>query len=314
MNPVIPFICQLPEIHQQAWLKLLNEALPGETFVVAEEIESSERLNAKIAIVANPDPEVLRSFANLEWVQSLWAGVENLIDVSVEQGFKLIRLIDPGLAVIMSEAVLAWILYLHRRMPTYANQQQNKVWNQLVYSPPAECKVGILGLGELGQVSARRLVDNGFHVMGWSRNSKDIENVESYCGEQGLKEMLPQCQILVCLLPLTDQTREIINRTLLARLPNDASLINFARGPLVAVDDLLLALDSGHLYHAVLDVFNREPLEIESRLWQHPSITILPHITAATHPGTAIKTVAKNIIDYRNNGEFSSFVDVTRGY
>lgn len=314
MIPPIPLICTLPEIYQQTWLKLLTEALPDERFILADDLETSARLECEIAIVANPDTEVLKTFENLKWVQSLWAGVENLIDVSAEQGFKLMRLVDPGLAVIMSEAVLAWTLYLHRKMPTYANQQRNKIWNQLVYSPPAECKVGILGLGELGQISAQRLANNGFHVMGWSRNAKDIENIESFCGEQGLQNMLPKCDILVCLLPLTDQTREIINRALIAQLPKDASVINFARGPLIEVDDLLKALDNGHLYHTILDVFNREPLEVESRLWEHPGVTILPHITAATHPESAIKTVAKNILDYRNNGKLSSFVDVKRGY
>lgn len=314
MNPVIPLICTLPEVHRQTWLKLLAEALPEERFVLAESLNSSMRLQCEIAIVANPDTEVLKTFENLKWVQSLWAGVENLIDVSAQQGFKLVRLIDPGLAVIMSEAVLAWTFYLHRRMPTYAKQQQEKVWNQLVYSPPAACKVGILGLGELGQVSARRLVENGFHVMGWSRNAKDIENVESFCGEQGLREMLPQIQILVCLLPLTHQTRDIINKDLLVLLPKDASMINFARGPLVVVDELLQALDNNHLYHAVLDVFNKEPLEAGSRLWEHPDVTILPHITAATHPESAIRTVTKNILEYRNKGAFASFVDVKKGY
>ena len=314
MNPVVPLICTLPEVHQQTWLKLLAKALPEENFILADSLESSARLQCEIAIVANPDIEVLKTFKNLKWVQSLWAGVENLIDVSAQQDFKLVRLVDPGLAVIMSEAVLSWTLYLHRRMPTYAKQQQDKVWNQLVYSPPAECKVGILGLGELGQISARRLVDNGFHVMGWSRNAKNIENVESYCGEQGLQTMLPQCQILVCLLPLTGQTRDIINADLLTQLPKDASVINFSRGPLVVVDDLLQALDNSHLYHAVLDVFNKEPLELESRLWEHPRVTILPHITAATHPESAIRTVAKNILEYRNKGAFASFVDVNKGY
>ena len=314
MNPVIPLICTLPEVHQQTWLKLLTEALPDESFVLADHIEELERSQCEIAIVANPEAHVLKTFPNLKWVQSLWAGVENLLDVSAEQGFKIVRLVDPQLAVIMSEAVLAWTLYLHRKMPTYTKQQQDKVWSQLVYSPPAECKVGILGLGELGQSSARRLTNNGFDVMGWSQAAKNIENVESFCGEQGLAQMLKDCQILVCLLPLTDQTRQIINKDLLAQLPKDASVINFARGPLVSVKDLLQALDEGSLYHAVLDVFNQEPLEPESKLWGHPGVTVLPHITAATHPGSAIKTVAKNILDYRNNGRLDSYVDVNRGY
>lgn len=314
MNPVIPLICTIPEIHQQRWLELLTSAMPNERFALADSLDNSVKLQCEIAIVANPDTGALKTFPKLKWIQSLWAGVENLVDVSREQEFKLVRLVDPGLAVIMSEAVLAWTLYLHRKMPTYAKQQQDKVWNQLVYSPPDKCKVGILGLGELGQVSALRLVSNGFHVMGWSRNAKQIENVESFCGEQGLQDMLHQCKILVCLLPLTEQTKDIINKNLLVQLPEGASVINFARGPLVVVDDLLRALDDGHLYHTVLDVFNREPLEVESKLWRHPKVTVLPHITAATHPESAIKTVAKNIIDYRNNGMISSFVDLDRGY
>jgi glyoxylate/hydroxypyruvate reductase A len=227
---------------------------------------------------------------------------------------EVVRLIDPTLSTAMSEAVLAWSLYLHRDMPRYAKQQQNKLWLQHQLMPASERRIGILGLGELGQVSAAQLQQNGFNVMGWSRTAKTIANISTFSGEKGLAEMAAQSDILVCILPLTPSTRGIVNKNLLAQLPQGSAIINFARGGIVNMDDLLAALKSNHISHAVLDVFDHEPLTAESALWQHPDITVLPHISAPTNLNSACAIVAKNIISFRATGLIPKAVNKVNGY
>ncbi len=314
MNRVIPLISQLSSSEQSLWLQRLSTALPTENFVLVDELDTSTRDSCDIAIVADPDVDILKSFANLKWVHSLWAGVENLVPIAKDQSFDIVRLVDLNLADAMAEAVLAWTLYLHRKIPSYAIQQQDKLWQPHPYQAPNECCVGILGLGELGKASAYRLVSNGFQVLGWSQSAKELAGVDTYHGEQGLNDMLQKSQVIVCLLPLTENTRGLINEKFLSHLPKGASLINFARGALIVTDDLVSSLNNNHCYHAVLDVFEQEPLPIESELWGNRSISILPHIAAATNPQTAAKIVAKNITEYRNNGHLDSFVDLNRGY
>jgi len=314
MKPVIPFISQQSRQLQTDWINKLTSAIPSESFKLANEINPLEQKQCKIAIVANPSQDDLKLFPNLKWVQSLWAGVENLIQPSIDQGFKLIRMVDPTLTEAMAEAVLAWSLYLHRKMPSYATQQKDKVWLPQPYVFPNQCKIGILGLGELGQASAKRLLDNGFSVMGWSRTKKNINGVKTFHGPEGLAQMLKATNILVCLLPLTKDTQSMIDNKLLSQLPKDASLINFARGQLVNTKDLVNALNHNEMYHAVLDVFEKEPLSSNNPLWTNQKITVLPHIAAATNLDTAVKIVAKNIIEYRNTGKINSVVNLNRGY
>lgn len=314
MKQVIPFISQLPKAEQYQWLDKLHKAVPNESFILAEEIPLAQYQACKISIVANPDPVILTSFTNLKWVQSLWAGVEKLIEPARKQGFALSRLIDPQLSQTMAEAVLAWSLYLHRKMPSYRIQQSKQQWLQHDYTPASECRVGILGLGELGRASAQRLLANGFQVSGWSQSQKTIDKVQCFSGQEGLDNLLADCQILVCLLPLTEQTRDMLNRDLFDRLPQNASLINFARGDLLVIDDLLEKLAQDALYHAVLDVFRNEPLNQDSTLWHHSKITILPHIAAATNQQTAVEIVATNLQAYRSNGAAEAAVDLDKGY
>ncbi|MGB2740777.1 MAG: glyoxylate/hydroxypyruvate reductase A [Cognaticolwellia sp.] len=311
---MIPFISQLPEAEQIIWIAALNKALPNENIVDIAKLKADEKKCCELAIVANPDTELLAEFENLTWLHSIWAGVEKLMLSLSDSPIKIVRLIDPMLSKTMAEAVLAWCLYLHRDMPRYAKQQQNSLWQQLPYLPACDRRIGILGLGALGQASAQQLQQNGFNVMGWSRTKKSIARISTYCGDDGLAEMVSQSDILVCLLPLTVATQGIVNKQLLAQLPKGSAVINFARGGIVDTDDLIKALDSGHINHAVLDVFEHEPLNGESVLWQHPDITILPHISAPTNLNSACEIVAKNIMTFRATGEMPTTVNKENGY
>jgi glyoxylate/hydroxypyruvate reductase len=297
------------------WLEALRRAMPNEQILPIAAITAPEEV--EVAIVANPDPPAIRRFPALQWVQSLWAGVEKLVAEPAFASLPVVRMVDPQLARTMAEAVLAWTLYLHRDMPAYLGQQRKHLWRQLPYVAPADRRVGLLGLGALGEAAARVLRQAGFAVQGWSRTPKrfdDIDGLATFSGEAGLREMVRQTDILVCLLPLTRQTRHLVNAALLQQLPKQARLINFGRGPLVHTADLIGALDAGHLEHAVLDVFDVEPLPADSPLCDHPGVTVLPHISADTDPATASLIVADNIGRWRQTGRVPPAVDRQRGY
>ncbi|MDM9625506.1 glyoxylate/hydroxypyruvate reductase A [Rhizobium sp. S152] len=314
MPSLIALVTRLSKPAEEAWLTSLRAAMPAETILPIGDMSGAELERAEIAIVANPDPADLNRLPNLKWVQSLWAGVERLV-LELE-GFAppIVRLIDPRLAETMAEAVLAWTLYLSRDMPAYGAQQRDRVWKQLPYRAARDTRVGLLGLGELGSAAAEKLLLAGFDVAGWSRTARELPEIRTFSGAQGLDEMLSQSDILVCLLPLTAETTGLLGTRQFERLPEGAGFINFARGKIVRTDDLMAALDKGRLKHAVLDVFETEPLEEGSPLWSHPGITVLPHISAPTNQSTAAKIAAANIAAFRASGMLPDGIDFARGY
>lgn len=295
------------------YLQILSAAMPGERLVPFRRMTDAERAGAQVAIVANPDPAEVAALPGLVWVQSLWAGVEKLVGV-FDRPLPIIRLVDREMARTMAEAVLAWTYYLQRDMPAYASQQRERVWQPHPYRKPTDTTVGLLGLGALGSAAAERLTDAGFCVEAWSRTPKAVTGIDTVHGADGLLAMLGHCDILVCLVPLTPETRGLVNAARLAALKPGAALINFARGPIVVTDDLIAALDSGHLSHAVLDVFDVEPLPVQSPLWAHPAVTVLPHISGPTDMDSAAATVAANLREYRTTGQPPQGVDAGRGY
>ncbi len=315
MKPVIPLVSGSGVDRHQAWLEALSEALqPFCTVKTFEDLTETERASAKVAIVANPDPAKLALLPGLVWVQSLWAGVERLTAELGADGPRIVRLVDPQMAQTMSEAVLAWTLYLHRDMPRYALQQRQGIWKEHPLALPGERTVGILGLGQLGLASAHRLKANGFNVLGWSRSAKSADGIECLHGADGLDAVLTRSDIIVLLMPLTARTRGMIGTSELGRLRQGAAIINFARGPILDTDALLDALDQGTLGHAVLDVFDEEPVPPSSPLWKHERITLLPHVSAPTTLGTASRIVARNIGAYLAEGTIPETVDRSRGY
>lgn len=318
MHAPIPYLFQGQPPKAGAWLQALAQAMPDETIVTLEQMSAHDLAHAEVAIVANPDPQDVKKLPNLRWVQSLWAGVERLVADLHDTPLPIVRLVDPQLATTMAEAVLAWTLYLHRDMPAYARQQALKIWQPLPYVRPQRKTVGILGLGLLGRAAAQTLLAAGFQVAGWSRslpeNTVDLAQVSCFAGPDGLSQILQRSDILVCLLPLTAQTHGLLDAGKLALLPRGASIINFARGAILHSDAVLAALDSGQLGHAVLDVFEQEPLPQQNALWPHTQVTVLPHISGPTDLESAAQIVASNIAAWRARGEIPAAVDRGRGY
>ncbi len=320
MQPIV-FLHNIDSEEEQLWLDNFKQQHVTENVFLAHQLTKEQIQQVEVAIVANPDPSKLKDYPNLVWVQSLWAGVESIVSsfrqvnqLRVGDDLKLVRLIDPQLASTMAEAVLAWTLYLHRQMPEYAQQQRDKQWRQLQCPSADKVRVSVLGTGELGQAAIQTLLRQGYQVNSWSRSSKNIDGVNNFSGSQQLPELLSQTDILVCLLPLTDETRGLLCKETFDALPKGAKVINFARGPVINHADLISALNEQQIAHAVLDVFETEPLPVTDKLWEHPQITLLPHISAMTNIETATAVVAKNITGYLQNKELPVTVDLERGY
>ncbi|MGQ2951966.1 MAG: 2-hydroxyacid dehydrogenase [Agrobacterium sp.] len=314
MSSPIAFVSRMNAETEAVWKHALRAAMPQEEILAFSELTNEQRRAVDFAIVANPDPADIAALPGLTWIHSLWAGVERLVLELGDKAPPIVRLKDPELSRVMAEAVLAWTYYLQRDMPAYRDNQQKTLWQEFDYRHPREMTVGLLGLGALGTAAAERLRHAGFNVAGWSRSAKAIDGVETLTGDDGLQTLLEKSDILVCLVPLTDATRGLLDAGRLAAMKNGAALINFARGAVIIAEDLIAALDSGRLSHAVLDVFEQEPLPVSSAFWQHPKVTVLPHISAPTSRESSARIVAGNVYTWRETGTLPETVDMARGY
>jgi glyoxylate/hydroxypyruvate reductase A len=293
----------------QRWRRLLEPALPQDRFFAWPDVNGGA---IDVALVATHPAGTFAQLPRLRLIQSLWMGVENILaDRDVPGSVPLARLIDPGMVHAMAETVIASVLDWHRHRYLYRAQQRARVWKWQKQFLPSDRTVGLLGLGELGSYAAAKLVALGFKVCGWSRRPKTLDGV--HCSTD-LDEVVSMSQALVCLLPLTAQTRGVLNAKAFARMPKGGCVINLARGGHVATADLLAALESGQLAHAYLDVFETEPLPADSPLWAHPGVTITPHIAALTEPRTAVAKIVENIERVRRGERPLSLVDRAAGY
>ena len=314
MPSPIAFVSRMNAETEAVWKQALRAAMPEEDILSFSELSAEQKSRVDFAIVANPDPADIAALPGLTWIHSLWAGVERLVLELGEKAPPIVRLKDPELSRVMAEAVLAWTYYLQRDMPAYRKNQEKALWQELDYRHPGEMTIGLLGLGALGTAAAERLTHAGFNVSGWSRSEKAIAGVETLTGDDGLQTLLEKSDILVCLVPLTDATRGLLDAGRLAMMKQGAALINFARGAVIVADDPLAALDSGRISHAVLDVFEQEPLPTASSFWRHPKVTVLPHISAPTSRESSARIVAGNVRIWRETGRLPDTVDMIRGY
>jgi glyoxylate/hydroxypyruvate reductase A len=302
-----------PDDDPVAWTRALRQRLPGLEVRVFPELGDPAEIEA--ALVWLPPSGLLARLPNLRAIFSLGAGVDRLLeDPTLPADVPLCRMVDPSLTASMAEFVLLHVLRYHRDLDLYEAQQRRGEWRLVLPKPAAATVVGLLGLGELGAASARLLARHGFTVRGWSRTRKVIEGVRCFAGAEELDAFLAEVGVLVCLLPLTPQTRGILNAALFARLPIGARLVNLARGAHLVEGDLLDALDSGRLAHATLDVFVREPLPKDHPFWRHPRITITPHAASYSLPESGAEIVAENLRRLRDGRPLLHVVDRARGY
>ncbi|SKC99988.1 glyoxylate/hydroxypyruvate reductase A [Burkholderia sp. CF099] len=261
-----------------------------------------------------PPDDPARTLPNLEVIFSVGAGIDQFDLSRVPPHIAVVRMIEPGIVEGMVEYVTQAVLTIHRDLFDYALQQRQRVWREMPVRAASTRRVGVLGLGMLGTAVLERLRVFGFPCAGWSRSEHRLEGVECFAGVEALDAFLARTDVLVCLLPLTDATRGLLDKRLFGKLPKGASFVNVGRGPQVNQQDLLDALDSGQLQNAILDVTDPEPLPESHPFWTHPRVRITPHIASATRPESAVDVVLENIRRRRDGLPMVGQVDRSRGY
>ncbi|NBB10303.1 glyoxylate/hydroxypyruvate reductase A [Pseudomonas sp. SLFW] len=296
----------------EEWRALFRQLAPDMPFYVWPETGPAHEV--RYLAVWEPPDRLMERFPSLELLFSVGAGVDQLEGAGIPEHIPVVRMTEPGIAQDMAEYVTLAVLALHRDWPVYLERQRQKVWQEQRNVPASRRRVGVLGLGMLGRQALRQLQPFGFPLAGWSRSGGEIEGVEVFAGEAQLSAFLARTDILVCLLPLTDQTRGLLNRQLFAQLPEGAALVNVGRGAQLVNDDLLTALEEGQLRGAVLDVCDPEPLPEDHPFWYDPRIVITPHVASMSRPETAAATVLEVIAQHRAGLPLTGLVDRRKGY
>jgi glyoxylate/hydroxypyruvate reductase A len=300
------------------WVERFRRLMPDRRIVVLG--EPFERSEIRYVATWGPQAGTLDGLPNLELLFSLGAGVDHLLRYPGLPDVPIIRVIQDDLTTRMSEYVVMHCLVHLRELRRYDAQQREKVWEDNREAPAArDLRVGVLGTGVLGLDAARKLSLMGFDVAAWGRTPKAIEGLATFAGRDELDAFLARTDILVCLLPLTPETRGLLDRTLFAKLARDGRLggpilINCARGGLQVEADILACLDDGTLKAATLDVFEREPLPADSPLWTHPAVTVSPHNAAISDPDMTSRTIAEQIRRHEAGEPLQGVVDRKQGY
>ena len=281
--------------------------------------DAIEPASVRYAAVWKPKPGTLGGFPNLAAIFNLGAGVDAVVADPTLPAVPLVRVAVDDLTKRMTEYVVMHVLMHHRRQNYYAERQRAKVWAPKLQWAARDLRIGVMGLGVLGRDSAQVLARLGFDVAGWSSTPKSISDVTCFAGEAEFDRFLARTDVLVCLLPLTPQTRGILNRKTFSKLARDGKLggpviINAGRGGLQVEEDILGCLDDGTLLAVTLDVFHTEPLPAESPFWSHPQVTLSPHNAADTDPDAISLYVAEQIAAFERGEPLANVVDRKVGY
>ena len=308
----------------EAWTKRFRDRLPGRRVVLwpagASSVDGLDPATVSYMAVWKPPSGLIARFPKLEAVFNLGAGVDAIMaDPTVPRDVPLVRVVNADLTQRMTEYIVLHVLMHHRQSRTLDAAQARSEWLPKEQWPSREVRVGILGMGELGIDAGEVLSRIGFQVAGWSRSAKTVAGLQCFSGSDGLAAFLARTDILVALLPLTPDTRGILNRRLFAGLARDGRLgapvlINAGRGGLQVEADILACLDDGTLGAATLDVFETEPLPVASALWSHPRVTITPHNAADSDPDAISDYVVSVLTAYEQGRGLANVIDRSRGY
>jgi glyoxylate/hydroxypyruvate reductase A len=304
----ITFCCT--DTASEPWLQGLSAALPGADV----SLWAPGAAPADYAVVWAPPQAFFDEQAQLKAVFNIGAGVDALLKLKLPPRAQIVRLDDAGMSVQMAEYVCHAVIRHFREFDAYEADTRQGKWSFRKPRARADFPVGIMGLGVLGARVARSLALFEFPVNGWSRSPKAVDGVRCFSGADGFNDFLAASRVLVCLLPLTPDTRDIMNRDSLSRLQPGAYVINVARGAQLVEDDLLALLDSGHIAGATLDVFRTEPLPTGHPFWTHPKITVTPHTSARTLRSESIAQIAGKIAALQRGEPVAGVVEPSRGY
>jgi glyoxylate/hydroxypyruvate reductase A len=296
----------------EQWKALFAEHAPDIEWRAWPDIGDPQDITYLAAWLAPDDLQTL--LPNLQVVFALSAGVDQLDLSRLPETLPVVRLLDPGIGRGMCEYACFAVLSLHRDMVRYRQQQVESRWQAHRLVPANKRRVGVMGLGLQAQQILVSLQNFGFELSGWARSAHQIDGVACYSGSAQLPEFLGQCDILICVLPLTEQTTGILNRELFEQMPKGAALVNMGRGGHLVEQDLLQALNSGQISAAVLDVLQQEPADPAHPFWKHPQIMLTPHIAAMTQPDSAFPGLLENIRRFERGEPMLGQVDRGQGY
>lgn len=276
-------------------------------------IKDKERI--QFAVCWNHPKHLLDGFPNLKAVSSLGAGADHLLsDESLPESIDICRVVSPSLVQQMKEYILAAVLNIQRNFVHYIRQNDQRKWQPHNHPSPQEIRIGVMGLGELGKPTAKQLAELGYQVSGWSRSAKKIEGVTTFAGTDELNSFLDKVHVLICLLPLTEETKGILNLEIFKQMDDRGWIINAARGEHLVDEDLIYALDSNILQGAWLDVFSDEPLPEKHAFWNRDNIIITPHIASITKPKDVADQIVENYKRALSGMDLNYTVDRTKGY
>ena len=300
------------------WIDALRAAMPEEDVVVASDLTDEQTVDAvDVALVRGIDPGDLGRFRRLQFIQCLWAGVDKLLtDPAVPTDVPLARTVDPAMADQMAATALAHVLDICLLHHDYREKQTRAAWGPRHAKPMATKTVAILGFGSLGRRCAEYISVTGATVIGVRSTRTTAADHAPWATTANVADAVAIADVVVNLLPLTDETAGVLNAGLFVKFRRGAALVNLGRGSHVVESDLLAALGKGQLRRAVLDVFAEEPLPGDHPFWRHPQVTVTPHVAAATDPATAATVIAANIRALRaeRTDRITGLVDRARGY
>lgn len=295
------------------WQEALSAASPN--IPIYSYLEEHPKEAIHMALVWKHPLGTLGAYPNLKCISGSGAGVDFIFkDTEAPLHLPITRVVDQVLAKDMSEHVVGVILAFLKNLYTYKVDQTNRIWKPLPYKRMGDYTIGILGIGALGVVLAKDLLHFGFPVQGWSNSKKYIEAVKSFVGQSELSDFLNTTQVLVCLLPLTENTSGILNKVLFQQLPKGAFVINVARGGHLVDKDLLEMLDNGHLSGAGLDVYHEEPLPVPHPFWAHPKIHMTPHYASVSDTRSVVPQILENYRRLQAGEPLLNLVSKERGY
>ena len=303
-------IVSLTDNRPDAWIAGLQAELPDAQI----EVWQSGAAPADHAVVWAPPQQLLDEQPQLKGLFNIGAGVDALLKLQVPATTQIVRLDDAGMSVQMAEYVCHALIRHFREFDVYEAEAREGRWSFRKPRQRRDFPVGVMGLGVLGERVAKAVAQFEFPVLGWSRSAKAIDGVQTFAGEAQFNEFLAATRVLVNLLPLTQETRGILNRDTLARLQPGGYLISIARGAHLVEEDLVPLLVAGTLAGATLDVFQTEPLAAEHPFWRHPKITVTPHASARTLREESVAQIAGKIRALSQGLPISGVVDRDKGY
>jgi glyoxylate/hydroxypyruvate reductase A len=304
----ITFCCS--DTKAEPWLTGLRAALPGATI----EVWQAGAPLADHAVVWAPPQQFFDEQPQLKGIFNIGAGVDALLMLQLPACATVVRLDDAGMSVQMAEYVCHAVIRHFREFDGYEADVKAGQWSYRKPRDRTQFPIGVMGLGVLGERVAQALSHFDFPVVGWSRSPKNIIGVRCFAGATQFDDFLAASKVLVNLLPLTPETRDIMRRDTLSKLQAGGYVINVARGAHLVEQDLIQLIDSGHLAGATLDVFRTEPLPAGHPFWQHPKITITPHTSARTLRDESIAQIAGKIMAFERGEPIAGIVDPVRGY